>query len=268
MATFSKDNLSFYYEVYGNPGNPPVMLIAGLGGTGASWKPQINLFAEKYFVIVPDQRGTGQSDRTLDGHSTQQLAADMASLLEHLGLPDVHIVGASTGGAIAQYMALHYPAMVRSLILSSSFARFDPFMKREFEIRRKIAAEWDRHSTLSCFSLFLFSPNFTYKHPEKVAAWIEHAASQPFTSLDREIGLKRIDMIAAHNTYAILNDIHQSTLVLCGDHNFCTPLPLSHEFVDQIPNAELIIFEDAGELIEIEKRDDYFNTVSSFIDRH
>ncbi len=86
MATLETQGISLYYETYGDRGKPPVMLIAGLGGTGASWATQVRHFAEKYMVIVPDHRGTGRSTRTLDGHVTSQLALDFAALIEHLDL--------------------------------------------------------------------------------------------------------------------------------------------------------------------------------------
>src|ERR1700741_3039518 len=52
--TLNTQGISLHYEVYGNPTNPPVLLISGLGGVGASWGPQIKKFAEKYYVILPD----------------------------------------------------------------------------------------------------------------------------------------------------------------------------------------------------------------------
>src|SRR5579883_3049158 len=105
MATLNTQDISLYYEVYGNPAHPPVLLVSGLGGTGKSWSTQIKRFAADYYVVVPDHRGTGQSTHAHSGHTTVQLATDMASLVEHLALGPMHVVGASTGGAIAQYMA-------------------------------------------------------------------------------------------------------------------------------------------------------------------
>ncbi len=268
MAILKTQGISQYYEVFGNPTNPPVLLVAGLGGTGKSWITQINRFAKDYYVIVPDHRGTGQSTHTIEGHTTQQLATDMASLLEYLDVGQVHVVGSSTGGAIAQYMALDYPDMIRSLTLTSTFARFDAFMQRQFEVRRKMAYEWDRYSTLSGYSLFLFSPRYTRENPDSVAAWIDRAAAQATGPVDKEIAVKRIDMIAAHDTLSRLSDIYKPTLVLCGDRNLCTPLPLSEEIVKAMPKAELVIFQDAGELIEIEKADEFFENVNDFIKRH
>lgn len=268
MPMLTTQGLMQYYETLGDPSKPPVLMISGLGGVGNSWGPQIARFAEDHFVILPDQRGTGRSTHAADGYTTQQLALDMVALIEHLGLGSAHVVGASTGGAIAQYIALDHPGLVRSLTLSSSFARFDPFMRREFEIRRKMAAEWDRFELLSAYSLFLFSPRFTHEYPERVREWIDVASGIPDGPGDREIGLNRIDMIAAHDASARLGEIRQPTLVLCGDNNHCTPMPVSEELAKGISGAELIVFPDAGELIEIEHPDRYFTVVSSFIERH
>ena len=268
MATLDTQGISLHYELLGNPAGRPVLLVSGLGGVGKSWGPQVGRFAERYCVILPDQRGTGRTTRAADGYTTRQIAADMASLVEHLGLGPVHVVGASTGGAIAQHMALDHPDAVRSLTLSSTFARFDAFTRREFEVRRKMAAEWDRHAMFSGYALFLFSPRFTREHPERVAEWIERATANPTEPADREIGLRRIDMIMAHDTLPRLGGVRHPCLVLCGDRNLCTPLPLSEEIARAVPGAELAVLEDAGELIELEREEEFFRLVSAFLDRH
>ena len=63
MAILKTHSISLYYELSGNPANPPVLLISGLGGVGKSWGPQVSFFSEKYYVILPDQRGTGQTNK-------------------------------------------------------------------------------------------------------------------------------------------------------------------------------------------------------------
>ncbi len=265
MPTLNLDGFSQYYEELGDSSNPPVLMISGLGGVGASWGPQIKRFAKHFHVILPDHRGTGKSTHALDGYTTEQLAKDMAALVEHLGLGAVHVVGASTGGAIAQYMALDHSHTVRSLTLSSTFARFDAFTHREFQVRRKMAEAWDRYDFFAGYSLFLFSPRFTREHPEQVQAWIDRGSAHPEQPGDREIGLKRIDMIMAHDALFRLGAIKQPTLVVCGDHNFCTPLPLSEEIAQTIPGAKLVVFAEGGELIELEQDEKYFEIVGRFV---
>ena len=130
------------------------------------------------------------------------------------------------------------------------------------------APEWDRPTLMRAYSLFLLGPRFTHDHPDRVGQWIERAASSPSGPADREIELKRIDMIAAHDAYARLSEIRTPTLVTCGTHNFCTTLALSEEIAARIPGAELVTFDEAGELIEFEQPEKFFQTVSRFIDSH
>ncbi|MGB7147420.1 alpha/beta fold hydrolase [Mycobacterium sp.] len=267
MTTLSTQGISLYYEVHGNPDNPAVLLLSGLAGTGKSWNTQIERFAAEHYVVVPDQRGTGQTTRSEEGYSTEQLGIDMASLVEQLGVGPVHVVGASTGGAIGQHMALDHPHTVRTLTLVASFARFDAFMQREFQARRHMAAEWDRTALLSAYSVFLFSPRYARHHPEKVTAWVQRAGAQPTQPQDVDISLKRIDMIAAHDTLPRLHQLRQPTLVLCGEHDFCTPLPHSQELADGIADSELVV-PDCGHFVEHELEEDFFQIVAAFIKNH
>jgi aminoacrylate hydrolase len=264
VTFLNTQGISLYYEVHGSPENPALLLLSGLGGTGSSWSNQVNRFAAEYYVIVPDQRGTGQTTRSDEGYSTEQLAADAASLVAHIGAGPAHVVGASTGGAIAQYMALNHPDTVATATLIASFARFDAFLQRQFAARRRMAAEWDKESLLSAYSVFLFSPQFAREHPDRVTSWIKRAAAQPNQPQDLEISLKRIDMIAAHDALSRLGTMTQPTLVLCGEHDFCTPLPLSREIAEVVPNSELVV-ADCGHLVERELEAEFFNVVSSFI---
>jgi aminoacrylate hydrolase len=119
---------------------------------------------------------------------------------------------------------------------------------------------------MSAYSLFLLGPRFTHEHPDRVGQWIDRAAANPTSPGDREIELKRIDMIAAHDAYDQLSQIRTPTLVTCGTRNFCTTLALSEEIAARIPGAELVTFDDAGELIEFEQPEKFFQTISSFID--
>ena len=268
MAMVEAEGISQHYELLGRKDGLSVLLISGLGGVGASWGPQIDRFAADHQVILPDQRGTGRTSRAGNGYTTRQLAADLAALVRHVGVGPVHVVGASTGGAIAQHMALDNPELVRSLTISSSFARFDAFMHRQFEVRAKMAAEWDRPAMFAGYSLFLFSPRFTRHHPEVVQDWIDRATSHPANPADREIGLKRIAMIAAHDAFARLSEITAPTLVVCGEQNHCTPLPLSEEIAGAVRGARLVVLEDAGELIELEAPKRFYELVSTFIAEH
>jgi aminoacrylate hydrolase len=264
MATFDTQGISMYYEVHGTRGKPPVLLIAGLGGAGASWGGYPERFAKDHFVVVPDQRGTGKTTRSEGGYSVSQIATDMASLLEHLDVGPAHVVGTSTGGVIAQLMAFEHPAVVRSLTLSSSFAKPDAYLLREFELRRKLMAEADAHTIFTAYALFLFSPRYTREHPAEVAAWIERCAGG---TPEREVSLKRIDMIMAHDALARLGEIRKPTFVIGGDQDFCTPPQLSDELARGIAGVERLTLS-GGHMIHDEQPQKYFEAVSGFLGRN
>ena len=191
MPTIRSTAADIHYEVLGQ--GSPVLLIAGLGGVGASWGPQIGLFAERHTVIVPDHRGTGKSTHTKAGQTIAQHAADFAAIVEHLGVGPVHFVGSSTGGAATQALALEHPGLVKTATLASSWARADPFFLRQFKARPQMLASSGVRAANEMGALFLFDPRFQTTHQAVVKGWVDAAkgAAAP------DIAIARIDMILA-----------------------------------------------------------------------
>ncbi len=98
----------------------PVVLLAGLSGNGSGWGDQIGRFATDHLTIVPDHPGVGDS-APVDEISIGQHATAIAGALRYIGCGPAHLVGSSTGGAIAMVMALDHPDVVRTLSLVSSW---------------------------------------------------------------------------------------------------------------------------------------------------
>jgi aminoacrylate hydrolase len=133
-------------------------------------------------------------------------------------------------------------------------------------VRCKLLAESDRDTVFSCYACFLFSPRYSRENPDIVQAWIDRLVAHPETPGDREIALKRVDMITAHDTVSRLGEIKQPALVVCGSHDFCVPPQLSEEIAAGIPGSRPVIIDGAGHLVENEKDAEFFELVSSFID--
>jgi pimeloyl-ACP methyl ester carboxylesterase len=132
MATVG--GLEICYESIGNPDDPPLLLVMGLGTQMIGWPDGFcSALAERGFhVIRYDNRDVGRSthlphikpptvkqlllrDKSAAGYTLGDMAADGIGLLEALDLDAAHVVGASMGGMIAQTMAARYPERVRSL---------------------------------------------------------------------------------------------------------------------------------------------------------
>ena len=82
MPVVSANGIQQYYEVTGD--GPPLLLVAGMGGTANYWEEQVGIFARHYTVITYDQRGTGRSDHTRVS-SIEQLRDDLLALLDAIG---------------------------------------------------------------------------------------------------------------------------------------------------------------------------------------
>src|SRR5437763_2385973 len=101
---------------------PALLLIHGLMVSGAMYQPVLPSLATHYRVIVPDLRGHGRSGALPEPYSVEQLARDLAQLLDDLQVDAAHILGYSQGGAVAQQFARDYPKRVRGLVLGCTFA--------------------------------------------------------------------------------------------------------------------------------------------------
>lgn len=259
MPTAHVAGVDLAYTRTGN--GSPVMLIAGLSGNGRGWGEQIERFARDFDVIVPDHPGTGDSgppERFTLAHHAQS----MADLLRHLDCGPAHIVGSSTGGAIAQLLALDHSDVVRSISLVSSWARADDFFRHQFAVRKEVLQQMGPGSYASTSALFLFSPRFFREQYPEVERWLETASRG-----NREVMGARIDMILEHDELDRLSEIHAPTLVLVGSADACTPPHLSRELAAAIPGADSVVIE-GGHLIYKEAVDEFHQAVAGFIRRH
>ncbi|WP_167106160.1 alpha/beta fold hydrolase [Mycobacterium sp. DL592] len=146
------DDVEIYYEDMGNPGDPPVLLVMGLGAQLLLWRDGFceRLVNQGHRVIRYDNRDVGLSSklhgqraggalvpsllRSFVGRPSQSvytledMADDAANLLDHLEIDQAHVVGASMGGMIAQIFAARYAHRTNALgiIFSSNNSAFLP----------------------------------------------------------------------------------------------------------------------------------------------
>jgi pimeloyl-ACP methyl ester carboxylesterase len=122
----SSDGLNIWYESISTESSPKgtVLLIMGNGADALIWPPKfVQAFPDAgYQVIRYDHRGTGMSDWVKDWdsknpYSVADMTGDAVAVLDTLGIQEVHIVGFSMGGMIAQQIAIHHPDRVASLTL-------------------------------------------------------------------------------------------------------------------------------------------------------
>jgi pimeloyl-ACP methyl ester carboxylesterase len=127
MAFVTSGKLRLWVERIGDPADPAVLLIAGAESQGIGWPSVLvdRLVAGGLQVIRYDHRDTGESDSVdfdQSPYSMVDLVEDAVAVLDGLHVESAHMVGASMGGVIAQWLAATHPGRVRSLTLMSTTA--------------------------------------------------------------------------------------------------------------------------------------------------
>jgi pimeloyl-ACP methyl ester carboxylesterase len=113
------NGLQMYYEIHGSGGTPLLLLHGGLFNIDLQFGEVLPALAHTRQVIAVDFQGhgrTGDIDRPL---TSAYLASDVMGLLQHLGVSRVDVFGFSVGGAVALYLAIKHPQLLRRLIVSS-----------------------------------------------------------------------------------------------------------------------------------------------------
>lgn len=110
------NGIELYYETYGDPDAPPVLVLHGGLGFIESMHYQISALAGSRFVVAPDARGHGRTTDADVPITYERMAADTVRLMDRLGIARADIVGWSDGGIIGLIIAMEHPLRVRRLV--------------------------------------------------------------------------------------------------------------------------------------------------------
>lgn len=118
-GTVRRDGVGIAYETIESTGAtaPWVVLVHGLGYARWGWEPVVRPLAERFRLVLLDNRGVGASDVPPGPYDTATMADDVLAVLDQLALDRVHLIGTSLGGMIAQQVALRAPERVDRLVL-------------------------------------------------------------------------------------------------------------------------------------------------------
>jgi N-formylmaleamate deformylase len=115
-AFIAANGIRLHYTRTGGD-KPPVVLAHGFSDDGLCWTPVAEVLAAEYDVIMVDARGHGRSDGPASGYTQEDHAADVAGVIEGLGLSRPAVLGHSMGAATALMLAGKYPALPGAILL-------------------------------------------------------------------------------------------------------------------------------------------------------
>jgi aminoacrylate hydrolase len=240
----------------------PLVLVAGLGGSGKFWSAQVQALAQHFRVVLHDHRGVGRSGPGPLVSNAAELADDLLRLMDALQIDAAHLVGHSTGGAIGQHIALQAPARLKSLVLSASWAGPTPLFVQTFATRRDVLINSGPLNYLMVGTL-LASP----------AWWLQPRFRSPqdyfrdrlaeFAGLEVELG--RLNAVMTHDLRHRVHEIRVPTMVICARDDQLTPRGMSEELAERIPGARLELLPAGGHFCPATVTEEYNARVLGFL---
>src|SRR6516165_5756990 len=234
MPRISIGDCSLYYERQGV--GFPVLFISGLGGFASFWQDQVAAFRKRFEVVTFDHRGIGQSDPARFGYTVERMAADVTGLLDALRIRRAHVIGHSTGGAIAQVLAIEHPTRLASVVLSATWTKTDAYFRRLFALRKEILQRLGASAHIQASTLFLYPSWWIARNNER----LRQAEAQSLAAFAPvEIVASRMDAMLAFDRTSDLSRIKAPTLVIGAEDDIVTPSYFSEELARLIPGAEV-----------------------------
>lgn len=232
MPIFCREDEPLHYLLRGH--GEGLLLIHGLGSSGADLALQVRGLEGRFRLIVPDLPGCGHSGLLRGGCSIAKLAASLWALLDHLDIPRPNIMGFSLGGAVALEMALQRPASVPRLALINSLAsyRIDHWRKwLEARLPNALIHLFGMRSLGWLCAARLFPHPWQKPLRERAAAVIEKVPAAAYlgimSALEHWTATDRLDRLESR------------ILMIAAEYDF-TPLAEKRQLASQL-GAELVV---------------------------
>lgn len=275
------NKINIWYQEFGNPANPTILLMMGNGAQGIYWPDEFcKLLASRFHVIRYDYRDTGLSsyfDFATHPYDFNDLADDAIGLLDALKIPKAHIVGLSMGGFLAQMIAIKYPDRVLSMTIMMTTSDYS-VLTDALEGLTPMNEDLPPLKTEFVNQLASISPNATPaeamvenwraanggKAPFDEIFWTALVA-KTFSRTEHPDATKN-HMLAARRTlkknlFADLKNLNLPTLVIQGMEDPIFPPPHGQKTAEAIPGAQLLIIDDMGHALQ----PSFFHRVSQAI---
>jgi pimeloyl-ACP methyl ester carboxylesterase len=258
---------TFAYRELGRRGGVPLVLLNHWGAVLDNFDPRIvDGLARRHHVIAIDYRGIGASGGTAPV-TVDAMARDTIALIRALGLVQVDLFGFSLGGFVAQDVALKAPGLVRKLILAGTGPAGGP------GIDRVGAVSWP----LMLKGLLTLRDPKTYLFFTRTANGRKAAGAFLNRLKERKRGrdksptprafLRQLEAIEAWGRQEPqdLARLRMPVLIVNGDNDIMVPTVLSRDMARRLPDARLVIYEDAGHGSIFQYHDDFVAQALTFL---
>jgi aminoacrylate hydrolase len=255
-----------YHEEHGPAKGEPVIMSAGLGGSGAYWAPNLAALATRHRVVLYDHRGTGRSSRSLpEAVSVEDMADDVLMLMDELELSRAHIVGHAAGGMAALALALKAPERVGSLVIVNGWVTPDPHFLRCFEARLNLLRHAGPEAFLRAQPIFLFPAPWISAHHGELDNELDHQMAAFPGAATME---KRIAALAGFDLAERLGQIAHPMLAYAARDDMLVPFTCTTEGLARARHCEVELAPWGGHACNLTDPSRFTGAVNDFLSRH
>lgn len=247
MATMTIQGVPYHYEMIGQ--GPPALFAHCLTWNHHEFDAQAAALADHYTLILPDQRGHGDTGFLAQAYTLADMAEDLYDLVQRLDVGPVHYVGHSMGAMMGPIFALAHPQALRSLTLIGGSAEAET-AERLVGYRKLIAAVQAGHHAPVAEKLvgLFFSKTSREKRKNAIARFMDD-----FMAISGEgLHWTAEAVFVRPNLLPRLPEITLPTLVMAGEADVVTSPERARELAAGIPDARLLILPRAGHFLPVE----------------
>ncbi len=229
----------------------PLLLVHGYPLDHSMWQRQIDGLSDICRVIVPDLRGFGASEVTTGTVTMEQMADDLAELLEGLKINEpIVLCGLSMGGYVAWQFALRHRARLAKLILCDTRAVADSAEAAAGRLKtaEKVLAEGAGVASEALIPK-LFAP-VTYEQKSRI---VELTREVILRTKPQGIAAALRGMAERPDVTAQLGKLDMPALLICGEHDGISPPSEMRQIASRMPRAKFVEIAAAGHMAPLEQ---------------
>jgi pimeloyl-ACP methyl ester carboxylesterase len=253
------NGIEITYETFGDPSGRPLVLVMGAGVQMLGWHEDLcQAFVDRGFFVVrfdnrdvglsthlhhvvPDVSGAAAGDLSSAAYTLEDMADDVAGLLDALGLDSAHVVGLSLGGFVAQTLAARHPARVRSLTSMMTA----PVLPVDWQLVARGPATSREEYVQQALQMSRLMASPEYPADE---TWVTDIAGRAYDRAYDPAGRVRqlLALVASGDRTEVLRAIRVPTLVVHGEADPIVPVAGAGATAEAVADAELLVLPGMG----------------------